>query len=58
MKNIISMAKKFADDGSGDVREKVIVLLAKIQARVYEGTLKKELQDLKPEKIVKVNTLA
>jgi hypothetical protein len=40
------------------VREKSLLVLAKLQGKVYEGSLKREFADLKPDKVNKINQLA
>ena len=51
-----NLIKKYLDDSSQEVREKSLLLLAKLQGKVYEGALK--LNDIKPEKFQRINVLA
>ena len=43
LKTLIGISKKCVDDGSLEVREKALMIMAKIQAKVFEGSMKKEL---------------
>lgn len=50
LKQLISLLKKFLEDGNGDVRNKSLILLAKIAARLYNGNMA---VDLKGDKLTK-----
>lgn len=52
MKILPNFIKKFLDDSCPDVRENSLLLLAKLQGKVYDGLLK--LNDIKPDKLLKI----